>query len=264
MDRKVLRLLLTAAAVAAVNIVFAACSRSDVMITGSTTEDMASGSYGADEYTGGQNKEEDGAAADVSNAGTASFSEPADQKTKAENAEGAQTIYVHVCGAVISEGVYELQDGARVFEAVAAAGGFSGEADREYINQAQVLTDGIQLRIPTKEETHNLQEADVPEAAGSVSAISREAGGTDGLPSAGSAAGGSGVEDTEGRAGRININTASAEELTKLVGIGPSRASQIIEYRREHGEFESAEDIMNVSGIGEKIYNKFRDQICTH
>lgn len=235
MDRKVIRLLLAALAVAAVNIVFAACSRSEPVITGSDTESMA-GNSSADEYTGVQNMEEDGAAADLFDAGAASFSEPGGQDAAVQV---TQTIFVHVCGAVVREGVYKLQEGARVFEAVDAAGGFTQDADRDYINQAQVLCDGEQLRIPSEEETQKLSET----------AASADAD-----------------DSAEGRAesgGRININTASAQELTALTGIGPTRAAQIIEYREAHGGFESAEDIMNVSGIGEKMYDKIKDQICT-
>ena len=141
---------------------------------------------------------------------------------------------VYVCGAVNNSGVYYLEAGSRVHEAVEMAGGFTQDAAEEYINLAQELEDGQQVYIPTLEEA--LEQ---------------------GL-SAGSSASSSGTDSSDGL---ININTATSEQLQTLSGIGESKAAAIISYREENGDFGSIEDIKNVSGIGDSTYEKIKDYI---
>ncbi len=148
-----------------------------------------------------------------------------------------QTIFVHVCGAVRTPGVYELKSGSRVYEAVEAAGGFTDDAEENYVNQAQILSDGIKLMIPTAEE-----------------ALAMPEGGMDTQTEAGTA--GQPADD-----GRVNINTASEQELCTIPGIGATRAAAIVRYRQEHGNFDSVEDIMKVTGIKEGTYEKIKDNI---
>ena len=147
-----------------------------------------------------------------------------------------KSILVFVCGAVQSEGVYELPEGARVIDAVQAAGGYTDEADRSYINQAAFVYDAQKLRIPTAEEAAELEEPE--ETAGDDLGSHVSTGG-----------------------GRININTADLDELMRIPGIGESKARNILSYREEHGRFGSVREIMNVRGIGSSVYEKMKDCI---
>lgn len=152
-----------------------------------------------------------------------------------------ETLYIHVCGAVCRPGVYEMKPGDRVYEAVRKAGGFTEEADEDYVNQAQKLTDGAKLVIPTKEESSRLAgEQEI--SAGLVGDVP------------------GGAAETAGD-GRININTASESELCQIPGVGATRAAAIISYREKSGAFRKIEDIMNVSGIKEGTFEKIKDSI---
>ena len=140
-----------------------------------------------------------------------------------------QKIYVYVCGAVTQPGVYEMKEGSRVYEAVAMAGGITQEADDTCINMARIVTDGEQITILTQEEVLQMHTIS-----------------------------GTG----QGSIGRmVNINTASVTELTQLSGIGEARALAIIAYREEKGAFQSIEQIKNVSGIKDALYEKIKDYI---
>ncbi len=153
-------------------------------------------------------------------------------------------ICVYVCGAVKVPGVYELSEGSRCLDAVDAAGGFSEEADRNYVNLAALLTDGVKLQIPTIEEVGGTQSSKIESFDGG-SAL--DGGGSTGSGSAGS--------------GLININKASKEELTALPGIGNATAEKIVKFREEHGGFKTLEDIMKVSGIKDKLFSRIREYI---
>ena len=152
--------------------------------------------------------------------------------------ETAQTgeiqICIYICGAVENPGVYELPQGSRLYEAVELAGGMTKEADTAYLNLAGELTDGEQIIVPTLEETAGLQQGQ------SLTYPSQ-------------------MQSSE--AGLVNINTASVQELTSLSGIGESRALAIIAYRDTIGRFTSIEEIKNVTGIKEGLYEKIKDHI---
>lgn len=148
-------------------------------------------------------------------------------------------LVVHICGAVNMPGVYELPAGSRIYEAVSAAGGFCEEADRDFLNQAQLIDDGSRICVPTKEETALAGKE--PQAFISGGADSSAEGG--------------------GNSGPVNINTASKEELCALSGIGSGRAESIINYRRENGKFHTIEEIMNVEGIKDGLFQKIKDKI---
>lgn len=177
----------------------------------------------------------------------------------------AGVIYVHVCGAVENPGVYELEAGSRVYEAVQQAGGFADSAEQNYVNQAQVLEDGVKLVIPTREEAAAAQddaseESDAlqdraQDGSGIAGGAEREIGIVGGARSDGQ--GGDAASD-----GRININTASEAQLCEIPGIGATRAAAIAAYRESHGAFGKPEDIMNVNGIKEGMYEKIKDIIC--
>lgn len=152
---------------------------------------------------------------------------------EAEDAGGqvTPTIAVHVSGAVAAPGVYELEEGARVADAVELAGGFLEGAAENALNLARVLNDGEQVVVPTAEE-HAAQQAAVESAGGTASL-----------------------------GGKVNINTASAEQLDTLPGVGESTAQKIIADREANGPFSSPEDLKRVSGIGDKKYAELADLI---
>jgi competence protein ComEA len=141
-------------------------------------------------------------------------------------------IIVHVAGEVASPGVYVLPNGARVVDALEAAGGGTPESDTNMINLALPIHDGQQIYIPPKQSQPSLlQEADVPSNRVDITMSSP----ADGL---------------------ININTASAAELEELPGVGPAIAARIVEHRQKHGSYSSVSDLLGVSGIGEAKLSK--------
>ena len=149
------------------------------------------------------------------------------------------TAVVHIDGAVNAPGVYEISaDAPRVNDAVTAAGGLAENADTSSLNLAAVITDGSKVHVPSVDEA-------------SVASASSDSDGSD-------ASGG----DTTGSSGLVNINTATADELDTLPGVGPSTAATIIEDREQNGPFSSTEDLMRVSGIGEKKFAKLQGSIC--
>lgn len=142
-----------------------------------------------------------------------------------------QPVVVHVCGAVVNPGVYELPAGSRMADAVDMAGGLCQDADDSYVNLAGVPADGEQVYIPTKEESVVLRQE--PQQTGVFS-------------------------------GKVNINTADKALLCTLPGIGDTRAAGIIAYRQEHGSFSAIEEIMQVSGIKESSFQKIKEQITVN
>ena len=137
-------------------------------------------------------------------------------------------IYVHICGAVINPGVYQVPAGTRVYQALELAGGSSDDAYLSGINLADKLADGQKVYIPSEGE----------HAEGILS-----------------------IDSGDVQSVMININTASEAELMTLPGIGQSRAKDIINYRVKNGLFESIDDIMKVSGIKEAAFEKIKDLI---
>ena len=153
-------------------------------------------------------------------------------------------LYIHVCGEVAAPGVYELPAGSRMYEAVEKAGGMTSEAAQEYVNLAQAIEDGQQLRIPSREEIRKYQETGKD---------------VSGLLGAGGAAGNS--QKSGSSAASINLNTASKEELMTLNSIGAARAEAILSYREQKGGFRTIEDIMKVPGIKNAAFQKIKDKI---
>ena len=154
---------------------------------------------------------------------------------KKQQTEQVTEIYVQIDGAVKKPGVYTFSEESRVYELIEAAGGLLPEAYDLGINQAKRLADGEKIYVYTKEEIEN----------------------------------GAGTTDTQNprgqtEDGKVNINTASVEELMTLSGIGETRAKDIIAYRNAHGAFSLPEDLKNVSGIGDSTYNKIADAIIVN
>lgn len=141
-----------------------------------------------------------------------------------------QILFVDIGGAVENPGVYEVTKDTRLFEVIEMAGGLTEDADADRVNRASFVEDGQKIIIPEKGSEIS---GDLPSAAGSPA----DAGN-----------------------GLININTATADELKTLSGIGDVTAEKIIEYRSTKS-FKSKEDIMSVDGIGSKTYEKIKDRI---
>ena len=157
--------------------------------------------------------------------GAGSHFDSSDDSTKDDS---NTDIYVHICGAVINPGVYQVPAGTRVYQALELAGGSSDDAYLSGINLADKLADGQKVYIPAEGEN-------------AEGILSTDSGGVQSV--------------------MININTASEAELMTLPGIGQSRAKDIINYRVKNGLFESIDDIMKVSGIKEAAFEKIKDLI---
>ena len=139
-------------------------------------------------------------------------------------------IFVHILGAVAAPGLDELREGDRGVDAVAAAGGFAEGADQSALNLARFVTDGEQIVVPLVGEA--------PVAA-------------PGQPSGGGAV----------VAGKVNINTADVTALETLPRVGPAMAARIVAWRDENGRFSAIEDLMSVTGIGEKTFDAMKDLV---
>uniref|UniRef100_A0A7C5ZCQ5 Competence protein ComEA n=1 Tax=Caldicellulosiruptor owensensis TaxID=55205 RepID=A0A7C5ZCQ5_9FIRM len=159
------------------------------------------------------------------------------RKTTETNIQDSQQKYVvYVCGNVKNPGVYELLPGSRINDALILAGGALPGSDLNSINLAKKISDGQKIYIPKMGEVQ------------SQSSLSSSTGGT-------------AQETVSAGEGKINVNTATKEELKTLDRIGDKLAERIIEYRQKHGPFKSIEEIKNVNGIGEKIFESIKDSI---
>ena len=147
------------------------------------------------------------------------------------------TVVVHVSGAVAQPGVVELLLGARVVDALAVAGGPEEDADLAALNLARPLVDGEQVHVPREGEAPPGGHAGAEGAAGAPP-------GSAGTPG-----------------GLVNLNTAGSAELETLPGVGPALAGRIISWREQNGSFRSVDELLAVSGIGEKTLAGFRDQV---
>lgn len=153
-----------------------------------------------------------------------------------------EKVIIHVVGEVNSPGVVTLEEGARIIDAINAAGGKTEEADLSKINLAYVVEDGTQIYIPRINENLN-----------QVELISTEAGQSVVINN-------SNINEEENNT-KVNINTANKEKLETLPGIGETTAQKIIDYREQNGKFTKIEDLRNVSGIGEAKFNSLKDKI---
>lgn len=159
--------------------------------------------------------------------------------TQTGNNAQSEKCFVYICGAVKTPGVYEVEQHARLYEAVEAAGGLTEDAAEESVNQAREIVDGEMIRILTQEEA---VRADFEETGERTE----------------TEVDGENVKDTDGR---IDLNLATAAELMTLSGIGQTKADSIIRYREKNGGFSSVEEIKQVEGIKEGVYNRIKDDI---
>ena len=146
-----------------------------------------------------------------------------DSEDSACEPETEESLLVYVSGAVRNPGVYRLPLGSRVYEALDAAGGLTQEAEEGLINLAEPLTDGEMIYFPKKGE----------DSSGQVQ-----------------------LSD-----GKVDLNRAGKEELMTLPGIGETKAEAILQYRKEHGPFQTIEELMQVSGIGEALFEKIKNRV---
>ena len=141
-------------------------------------------------------------------------------------------IFVDIKGEVKKPGVYQMKVGDRVKDAIDAAGGLTAEADSQKVNLAQRVEDQMVIVVPKVGE-----EAEAIPAGVTSKETSKE--------------------------GKVNINTATVEELKTLKGVGEKKAEAIIEYRKKNGSFKTKEDLMKVRGIGKKLFESFEERIVT-
>ena len=153
------------------------------------------------------------------------------EKTE-ENTTQETVIFVDIKGAVKKPGVYQMKVGDRVKDALDAAGGLTVEADSQKVNLAQRVEDQMVIVVPKVGE-----EVEANPAGTTSKEVAKE--------------------------GKVNINTATVEELKTLKGVGEKKAEAIIEYRKKNGSFKTKEDLMKVRGIGKKLLESFEERIVT-
>ena len=181
-----------------------------------------------------------------------------EQTTNEKNEEEKKektSIFVHISGAVNKEGVVELEENSRISDAIEKAGGIKEEANITNINLAYKLEDGMKIHIPTNKEVeenkNNENKETKKEENKKYVTNSSELNNKEN------------EKNNTKKQEKININTATKEELDTLPGIGPSTALKIIEYREEKWKFKNADELKEVSGIGEAKYLKIKDLITT-
>ncbi|MEK4969193.1 helix-hairpin-helix domain-containing protein [Cytobacillus sp. FSL R7-0696] len=155
------------------------------------------------------------------------FEEGGETSQEEEENYSDDDVMVDIKGEVKDPGVYALKSTQRIVDAIQVAGGFLSEADQKQVNLAQKLTDEMVIYIPKVGEE-----------------------GVSSLPPL-----------NDGNDGKINLNQATVEQLETLPGIGPSKAEDILSYREEVGSFKAIENLKEVSGIGEKTFEKLKDLI---
>lgn len=155
--------------------------------------------------------------------------------------EEVEKIVVHISGQIVNPGVITLEKGARIIDAIHIAGGITEEADLTNVNLAYVLEDAQKIYIPSSKD----KEGDIDMIQENKEGIILSKN----------------LDSKQQEKRKVNINTASQEELEKLPGIGSSIALRIVNYRKENGKFNTIEEIKNVSGIGENKFNHIKDNI---
>ena len=157
----------------------------------------------------------------------------------ADGSEGTGSkAFVHAAGAVIRPGVYQVPASARVTDVVDAAGGQAPDADLQQLNLAAKVADGERVYVPRRGESPP----------------------TPGGPGAGAITGGAGAGGSAAT-GPVNLNTATAEQLEALPGVGPATAQAILDYRKEHGRFGNVDELIDVRGIGEAKLAALRPKV---
>ena len=162
-----------------------------------------------------------------------------------ENENKEEVYYVDLKGAVKSPGVYSVSSNKRVIDVINMAGGLLDNSDTTYINLSKYVEDEMVIIIYTKEEltdTNNKIDTSINDAYYDINNSNN-------------------INNNKDNNGLININTATLEELMTLPGIGQTKANNIVNYRETNGKFNSIEEIQNVKGIGNSIYEKIKNNI---
>lgn len=174
---------------------------------------------------------------------------------KSETSQTATKVKVDIKGAVNNPGVFEMEADARVIDVIAEAGGLTEEADTSLINLSKKVEDEMVITIYTQAQIEAMEEecppCECPEINDACTLEEDEAQTTESKDTSTSAT----------PTGKISINTATSEQLQTLDGIGEAKAEAIIGYRETNGTFKDIEEIKNVSGIGDAIYEKIKDDI---
>lgn len=160
------------------------------------------------------------------------------------NEEITEEIYVHLCGAVKHPDVYQVDADTRLIDIIKLAGGLTDDAAGEYVNQAARVSDGEQIYIPSKDEVDGTIPFTI--ANNNNNNFSNN------------------NDSTDLNVNKINLNTATRDELMTLTGIGESKADSIITYRQEHSGFKSIDEVKNINGIKDSVYNKICDKITVN
>lgn len=189
--------------------------------------------------------------------------------SKNKNSSKTTKVFVDIKGAIVRPGVYELEKGKRVIDVVSMAGGLSDEADTTLINLAKKIEDEMVVIIYTKDQIKEAKKKDLLSTTIKDSCVCPKIendaclnnNNNSNKSSTSSKSTTKSSKETATSTDKININTASLDELQKISGIGESKAQAIIKYREENGNFNKIDDIMNVSGIGEALYEKIKDNI---
>ena len=183
-------------------------------------------------------------------------------------------VYVDIKGAIKSPGVYELESNKKVMDVVYMAGGLTDEADTTFINLAKKVSNEMVVIIYTKDQIKEARKKEClapsvndtcvcPKITNDACLDNNTSNKKESSDNANSTTSDDNDNDkSNDEASKVvNINTASLEELQTLDGIGESKAQAIIDYREENGNFSKPEDILEVSGIGEAVYEKIKDNI---
>ncbi len=181
------------------------------------------------------------------------------KKEESSKEEKKGTVFVDVKGAVNAPGVYEIEEGKRIIDAINLAGGLSDNANTVNINLSKKVNDEMYIIVYTKNEIYNYNKKN--NSASEVTCASNECVCPDANNDACISKGSTNKNNNAKVSGKVSINTASKEELMTLSGVGESKANAIISYRQDNGNFNALEDIKNVSGIGDALYEKIKDNI---
>ena len=190
--------------------------------------------------------------------------------SKSDSETSSDVVICDVSGAVKQPKVVELKKGSRISDAIEQAGGLTDKADISNINRAAVVNDGDKILIPEKGSD---QTGQMPAQSGNGSAGASQSSGTGAGSgqggSAGSASGsaggsagaGSGQTGQGSAAGKISLNNADSATLQQISGVGPVTAEKIIDYRNQNGGFKNIEQLKEINGIGDKTFEKMKDQV---
>lgn len=180
------------------------------------------------------------------------------KETKKENEKEGIFYYVDIKGAVNNPGVYKIKENSRVIDVIDSAGGLKDNADTSIINLGKKVFDEMFIIVYTKEEVEKYKSETI-----STEEINKKINESVVIidPNNDAQIKVEDKKDKEELTDKININTSDKKELQKITGIGESKAEAIIKYREKEGNFEKIEDIKNVSGIGDSLFEKIKEYI---